>query len=166
LTEEIHVKAWEGNRVMSGDIMATIHKLSGDQTEGTFAVAEHHLEPGYLAAPMHVHAKEHEASYILEGEFTFIIGDDEIHAGPGDFVFKPKGIPHTFWNSGDKKALLLEIFSPAGFEKYFDELEPLLETENVDFVAVGELAEKYGLELRFESMPELSQKYGVKVPGT
>lgn len=166
MTEELHVKAREGSRVMSGDIMATIHKLSGDQTGGTFAVAEHHLEPGYLAAPMHVHANEHEASYVLEGEFTFIVGEQEIHARPGDFVFKPKDVPHTFWNSGEKRALLLEIFSPAGLEKYFDELEPLLEAENVDMVAVHELAQKYGLELRFESMPELSQKYGVKVPGT
>ena len=54
-----------------------------------------------------------------------LLGDDVLEAGPGDLVFKPRDQWHTFWNAGDEPCRILEIISPAGFEKYFDELVDL-----------------------------------------
>ena len=78
-----------------------------------------------LAAPLHRHAREDEYSYVLEGSMGALLGDEELVAGPGDLVFKPRNQWHTFWNAGDAPARILEIISPAGFEKYFDELVEL-----------------------------------------
>ena len=71
-----------------------------------------------LAAPLHRHAREDEYSYILEGSMGALLGDEDLVAGPGDLVFKPRNQWHTFWNAGDEPARILEIISPAGFEKY------------------------------------------------
>jgi hypothetical protein len=51
-----------------------------------------------------------------------LLGDDVVEAGPGDLVFKPRNQWHTFWNAGDEPCRILEIISPAGFERYFQEL--------------------------------------------
>jgi quercetin dioxygenase-like cupin family protein len=91
-----------------------------------FSLVEHPIAPRTLAAPMHVHEHEDEYSYVLEGEVGVQIGDEVHYALPGDLVIKPRGIPHAFWNRSDEPARLLEIISPAGFERYFAELAPLL----------------------------------------
>lgn len=105
---------------------AAFHKVQSALTEGRFAIVEHPIAPGVLAAPMHAHSREDEFSILLEGQIGFRIGEEEAVAGPGTVVVKPRGILHTFWNGGDQPARLLEIISPAGFEAYFDELVPIL----------------------------------------
>jgi Cupin domain len=62
---------------------------------------------------------------VLEGRMGALLGDDVVEAGPGDLVYKPRGQWHTFWNAGDEPARILEIISPAGFERFFAELAPL-----------------------------------------
>jgi quercetin dioxygenase-like cupin family protein len=62
----------------------------------------------------------------LEGEIGARVGDEVVQAATGSYVFKPRGLPHTFWNATTKPARLLELISPAGFEKYFDDLADLL----------------------------------------
>jgi mannose-6-phosphate isomerase-like protein (cupin superfamily) len=91
-----------------------------------FSLVEHPIAPRTLAGPSHVHQHEDEYSYVLEGEVGFEIGDDVFTAGPGQLVAKPRGIWHAFWNAGDGPARVLEVIAPAGFEKYFAELAPLL----------------------------------------
>jgi mannose-6-phosphate isomerase-like protein (cupin superfamily) len=95
-------------------------------TGGTFALVEHPTEPRVLAAPMHTHRHEDEYTYVLEGEIGVQVGEEVRVARPGDLVFKPRGVPHAFWNAGDASAWALEIISPAGFEQYFAEIAPLL----------------------------------------
>ena len=81
-------------------------------------------------------------------------------------VFKPKGIPHTFWNQGSAPARILEIISPAGFEKYFEELAELLAPGGLpDIPRLMILAQKYDLELDMSRVMELSQKYHVSLGG-
>jgi quercetin dioxygenase-like cupin family protein len=96
--------------------------IGGAETGETFALVEHPIEPRILAAPMHTHRHEDEYTYVLEGE----VGDEVRIARPGDLVFKPRNVPHAFWNAGDVMARVLEIISPAGFERYFAEIAPLL----------------------------------------
>jgi oxalate decarboxylase/phosphoglucose isomerase-like protein (cupin superfamily) len=89
-----------------------------------------------------------------------LLGDEVLEAGPGDLVFKPRKQWHTFWNAGDEPCRILEIISPAGFENYFREVAAAW--GNVDRFA--EINQKYSLEMRFDSVPELCRRFGVTFP--
>jgi mannose-6-phosphate isomerase-like protein (cupin superfamily) len=92
-----------------------IIKATGKETGGHYTLVEV-LEPEG-EAPLHVHHREDEGFWVLEGELTFQIGDKMIEAGPGSFLFGPKDVPHTFTvHSGP--ARLLFLLSPAGFEEF------------------------------------------------
>src|SRR6185312_5736553 len=109
------------------------------QTDGHFALVEHPLGPRALGSPLHTHLNEDEYSYILEGQVGVQIGEQELLAVPGDLVFKPRQVPHAFWNAGDTPARLLEIVSPAGFERYFAEATAAFAADgSPDFVKLEE----------------------------
>ena len=155
----------QGNAVHMGGLGVVFKLLSAD-TGGRFAVVEHPLAPGTLGGPPHVHHWEDEASYVLEGEMTALVGDQLIHAPAGTLVFKPKGVRHTFWNQGPAPARILEIISPAGFETYFEELAEIVSPGGPpDIARLIALAQKYELELDMSAVPELSQKYHVTLGG-
>ena len=115
----------EGETVRMGGLGVRF-MVGGEETGGTFALVEHPISPRALAAPMHSHRHEDEYTYVLEGEIGVQVGDEVRVARPGDLVFKPRGVPHAFWNAGDTPARALEIISPAGFERYFAEIAQLL----------------------------------------
>jgi mannose-6-phosphate isomerase-like protein (cupin superfamily) len=147
--------------------LGVVFKLLAADTGGTFALVEHPIEPGTLAAPPHRHQDEDEASYVLEGEVTVEIGKQIIYASPGTLVFKPRGIFHTFWNQGAARARILEIISPAGFEKYFEEVAALAALGvPPDDSRRRELAEKYHVEFDRSRVMEIAQKYNLALPST
>jgi quercetin dioxygenase-like cupin family protein len=155
----------EGERVQFGGLGVRF-MIEGAQSGGTFALVEHPIEPRTLAAPMHTHRYEDEYTYVLEGEIGVQIGEEVRIAQPGDLVFKPRGVPHAFWNAGDTPARALEIISPAGFERYFAELAPLFPPANqgpLDQEAIGAVREKYGLEMDMSSIPVLAESHGLLV---
>jgi mannose-6-phosphate isomerase-like protein (cupin superfamily) len=136
--------------------------VCGVRTDNHFALVEHPLAPRALGAPMHTHVLEDEYSYILEGEIGVQIGDEELVAGPGTLVFKPRAVPHTFWNTGDTPARLLEIISPASFEDYFKEAAAVFAADGPpDLARLGAIAARYQLSLDLESIPRLVQKHGL-----
>ena len=140
--------------------------IGGGETQGNFALVEHPIGSRALAAPMHTHRHEDEYTYVLEGEIGVQVGEEVLLARPGDLVFKPRGVPHAFWNADDKPARVLEIISPAGFERYFAELAPLFPPANdgpLDFEAVDAVREKYGLEMDMGSIPVLAERHGLLV---
>ena len=140
--------------------------IGGEETRGNFALVEYLIGARALAAPMHTHEREEEYTYVLEGEVGVQIGEDVLVAGPGDLVFKPRGVPHAFWNASDEPARALEIISPAGFEDYFAELAPLFPPAKegpLDEEAVGAVREKYGLEMDMGSIPVLAERYGLAI---
>ena len=77
-----------------------------------------------------------------------LLGDEVVEAGPGDLVFKPRNQWHTFWNAGDEPCRILEIISPAGFERFFAELDALGGALQADPEELAALNERYGLEMR------------------
>jgi hypothetical protein len=113
---------------------------------------------------MHVHEHEDEYSYVLEGEVGVQVGDEVVIASPGDFVFKPRGVWHAFWNAGDETARVLEIISPGGFEQYFVELEPLV-AGAPDIEGIMALQERYGMRMDPDSIGRLAAEHGLAVPG-
>jgi mannose-6-phosphate isomerase-like protein (cupin superfamily) len=136
--------------------------LRGEDTGGRFALVEHTIGPRALAAPMHVHEREDEYSYVLAGRIGVQIGDDVLEAGPGELVLKPRGIAHAFWNPGDEEARVLEIVSPAGFEQYFADLAPALAVDGEpDFPALAAIQARYGLAMDRESIGPLIAEHGL-----
>ena len=137
--------------------------IDGETTGGAFSLVEHPLPPRALGAPVHMHRNEDEYSYVLEGRIGVQLGDEVLVAGPGDLVFKPRGIPHAFWNAGDEPARLLEVISPAGFENYFREVAPLLAAPEQNEAAIGEVVAKYDLDLDMSTIPELAARHGLRL---
>lgn len=137
--------------------------IDGDATGGAFSLVEHPLPPRALGAPVHTHRNEDEYSYVLEGRVGVQLGGDVIEAGPGDLVFKPRGVAHAFWNAGDEPARLLEIISPAGFENYFRELAPLLAATDRDDAAIGDVVSRYELDIDFDSIPTLAERHDLRL---
>jgi mannose-6-phosphate isomerase-like protein (cupin superfamily) len=136
--------------------------IGGDESGGGFSLVEHPMPPRRLAAPLHRHSREDEYSFVVEGRVGALLGDDVVYGEPGDLIFKPRGQWHTFWNAGDSPARILEIISPAGFERFFEELsEQPVDAGPPEPAVLGALAERYGLELDFESVPGLIAEYGV-----
>src|SRR5437868_9260892 len=124
--------------------------IDGDQTGGAYAVAEDRSSPGF-GPPPHVHTHEDEAFYVIEGEYLFGSDEGEVRAGPGTFVHAPKGHLHWWRNVGDGPGRHLEIFTPAGLEKFFQEIGQPLEDPQApppgppDPRPLLEAAPRYGL---------------------
>lgn len=162
--ERVVIAPDEGDVILSGGI-GFVGKLYGEQNGGAFAIGEHPLEPGVLAAPPHTHANEDEISYVLEGEIGVMIGEEVYRAPAGSYVLKPRGVPHAFWNPGPEPARIVEIFSPAGFEGYFGELAEILSAGGPpDVPRLEGLASRYGLTFHWEGMDEIMEKYNVGLP--
>jgi mannose-6-phosphate isomerase-like protein (cupin superfamily) len=137
----------------------------GDETGERFSLVEHPMGPRALAAPVHRHLREDEYSYVVKGRMGALLGDDVVYAEAGDLVYKPRNQWHTFWNAGDEPAYILEIISPAGFERFFEELVDMGGVANADPDTLVELAERYGHEFQLDSVPELVERFGVVFPG-
>jgi len=140
--------------------------IRSDQTDGRFALVEHTIAPRSLGAPTHTHEREDEYSFVIEGRMGAMLGDEVIDAGPGEFVEKPRGIPHAFWNATDEPTRLLEVISPGGFEQYFAEMAPLLNAGGEpDVAAIVAVQQRYALSMDRDSIAELGERFGLKPPG-
>ncbi len=139
--------------------------IDGAEAGERFSLVEHPMPPRALAAPLHRHSREDEYSWVIEGRVGALLGDDVLVGGPGDLIFKPRNQWHTFWNAGDEPARILEIISPAGFEGFFAELVDLGGVTNTDPETLGALCDRYGLEMRPDSVPELVERFELKFPG-
>jgi mannose-6-phosphate isomerase-like protein (cupin superfamily) len=128
-----------------------------------FSFVEHPMSPRALAAPLHLHTREDEYSFVLQGRMGALLGDEIVEAGPGDLVFKPRNQWHTFWNAGDEPCRILEIISPAGFEHFFRELDALGGAITADPEELAKLNERYGLTMQPESVPELLERFGLRL---
>lgn len=135
--------------------------VGGAESGGGFALVEHPMEPHALAAPMHRHSREDEYSFVLEGRVGADLGGEIVYGETGDLIFKPRGQWHTFWNAGEGPARILEIISPAGFEKFFDTMTDLAGRGELNPARMAALASEYGAEIDFDSVPRLVATYGL-----
>jgi quercetin dioxygenase-like cupin family protein len=84
------------------------------------------LDPPGTFVPLHVHPKQDEFIYMLEGTFDLQLGQDKVKARPGDLVRMPRGIPHAYYNNTDRPTRALFWVSPAGkLKELFDQLHDL-----------------------------------------
>lgn len=139
-------------------------KLWGDDTNGSVSVVEHPFPVGALVPP-HLHTREDEYSIVTQGEIGFRSGDREVVLGAGGYITKPRGELHAMWNAGDVPARMIEIISPAGFEKFFQELSDRLAAGAPSDGELPALAERYGLQFgQPDWLPELITRYGLTPP--
>ncbi len=109
----------EGRAVWFLDTLVTV-KVDAAHTAGAYAVVEFLLPPSFNPPP-HIHHRDDEAFYILEGELSGFCGEQTWRGGPGGFVFLPRGLPHTFRVEGDAPARLLTVGNGSGFERFVAE---------------------------------------------
>jgi quercetin dioxygenase-like cupin family protein len=139
--------------------------IDGEEAGGGFSLVEHPMSARALAAPLHRHNREDEYSYVLEGRVGALLGDEALVGSPGDLIFKPRNQWHTFWNAGDEPARILEIISPAGFERFFEELVDLGGVTQTEPQILAQLCARYELEMDPESVPGLVERFGLVFPG-
>jgi quercetin dioxygenase-like cupin family protein len=156
------VKQGEGLSAPIGSLGA-IHKIPGAVTQGRLAIVEHSLPPRHLASPMHRHSREDELSIVLSGQLGAKLGDDVVVAGAGSYVLKPRGQWHTYWNAGDVDLTFVELLVPAGVEGYFERLSRLFaEGCAPGAEQIQALADEYGLQFDFNSVPALCEQFGLR----
>jgi quercetin dioxygenase-like cupin family protein len=151
-TQPIALATGEGEAFWFFGGLVTL-KATGATTGGTVAVTEQ-LSPRGSGSPLHVHTREDEWFFVLEGELTFWVDGKTIVAGPGGFVYGPRDIPHTFMVTSDEARFLL-VAEPAGFDDFVrtvgqpaERLEiPPPATEPPDVEALTQVAASFGIQI-------------------
>jgi quercetin dioxygenase-like cupin family protein len=116
------------------------YKAGKEETGGAYALIEHAVEGD--GPPPHIHTAEEEAFYVLEGELNVLVENRTVTATTGAFVLVPRGTVHTYSKTGTGSARILVMISPAGFEKFFEEI-----AGPPDLEKIKALAPKYNLEI-------------------
>jgi mannose-6-phosphate isomerase-like protein (cupin superfamily) len=154
MTQAVIRNPGEGRTVaLVGDVYCFL--ATGEDTDGKYTLIEALVSPGG-GPPPHVHSREEEGFYILEGEITFTINGERVVATAGMFANMPVGTPHSFKNESNKPAKMLVSVAPAGLEKMFFEVGvPLAEGATTalpptreDIEKLLAIAPKYGIEIR------------------
>jgi quercetin dioxygenase-like cupin family protein len=146
-------KPTEGRTIaVVGDVYRFL--ATGDNTHGTYAMWEAIVPPGG-GPPPHVHSREEEGFYILEGDITLQGGDERIVATAGMFVNMPIGMPHSFKNESSKAAKMLIMVAPAGLENMFFEIGAPL--------ADGSTSALPPTQEEIEKLLKTAPKYGIEI---
>jgi mannose-6-phosphate isomerase-like protein (cupin superfamily) len=127
----------------------TLLRATADTTNGAFGLIEHPMMPPGFGSPYHVHRREDESFYVLQGRVAFVCDGKWLTAEPGDFVFGPKNIPHGFKVTGTTPAQMLVLVSPGGFERFIKDLSEPAGTppSPPDIAKLEAVAANYGIEI-------------------
>jgi mannose-6-phosphate isomerase-like protein (cupin superfamily) len=127
-------------------------KATAQQTGGGFGLVESIVAPGF-SPPLHVHHREDESFWVLEGEATMRCGDRTFPVGPGSFIFLPHDVPHTFVVESPTPARWLTLLTPGGGEGFFVQAGRPAEGEGLppagppDMARLKALSEQFGVEI-------------------
>jgi mannose-6-phosphate isomerase-like protein (cupin superfamily) len=121
--------------------------LRGEQTGGLFSLTESLMQPGTQQAPLHVHSREDETFYVIEGRITAIVGDQTRDLGPGESVWLPRGVPHRIHTTGEEPVRVLMLLTPAGLERFFDEIDAMNAEGKLSPGVLAATASRYGVTI-------------------
>lgn len=130
-------------RVFGGDLVTV--KITGEQTGGALTAVEIVVPPGG-GPPPHVHRRESETFYVVEGRLSFTVAGESIEAGPGATLHAPKDVPHFFRNLGSEPARMFAVAQPAGFERFITAFAAIDPDAPPDFAAMAAVGAEYGIE--------------------
>ena len=145
------IPAGHGERVWFTNNLMVL-KATAESTGGAYGLVEA-LAPAGSGPPLHVHHREDESFWILEGELTVRCGEQLFAAGPGSYTFLPRGVAHTFAVEGDLPARILSMCSPGGLEQYFvaagrpAESAELPPAAPVDAALLARVGQDFGVEI-------------------
>jgi mannose-6-phosphate isomerase-like protein (cupin superfamily) len=151
-----HIPPDEGKSLWFGGELYTT-KAGSDDTSGTFTLVEAVTPPGGGPLP-HIHHREDKTFYVLEGDLEFMVEDDILKVSAGSWLVVPRGTLHTYKNTGTQPARYLGVLTPAGIERFFEEVSvpamdrtspPPFDQEDLDRLLA--VAPNYGLEIRLPS---------------
>lgn len=133
-----------------------------DATPSGAAILTLEVPARSVGAPPHVHAREDEQFYVLEGQVEFLERERTVRAGAGTLVVLPRGHLHGFWNPADRPARLLLIVTPGKFASFFDQVVATLRAEHADEpeavgAIIARVAEDYGVTVHPEKLPEAAR---------
>ena len=131
------------------------------QTQGQLAIVQHVVPPHGLGAPLHTHSATTEVHICVAGRIGARVGGTDRVLDVGELSVAPIGIPHTFWNPTDEPARILEVITPPGFEKYFDDLRKGFGPDGFDFEVVGAAMAAHDIEADMASIPALLGEHGL-----
>jgi len=154
MTHEPIVRGTDEGRTISvvGDVYRFL--ATGDETDGKYALWEAIVPPGG-GPPPHIHSREEEGFYVLEGEITVRLGDEQFVIRAGMFANMPVGSLHSFKNESDRLAKMLISVAPAGLEQMFFEVgQPL---------AVGATSAPPPSAAEIEKLLAVAPRYGVEI---
>jgi len=149
----IHLEPGKGDAFsVVGDVYRNL--ALGRQTGGVYTLHEIRVSPNN-GPPPHIHSREDESFFVLEGEVDFQIGDEKITAQPGTFIQGPRGIAHSFKNNTQLPARMLVFITPSGFENFVNEFaqpvasfdSPAIPASKDEIDKLLAAAPKYGLQI-------------------
>ena len=138
----VQSKAGPQHQVL-GDLVTV--KIHGRDTGGVYSQIESTCGPK-VGPPPHIHHREDETFFVIEGEFEFICGGERTTGGPGTVARLPRGVSHRFANIGDTPGRVLVTITPAGFEDFFAEVGALPPEQQMEMPNLSAVASRYGLE--------------------
>lgn len=140
----------EGRQIDLGNFKMVV-KAGGDETGSAYSLLEA-AEPAGFGPPMHIHHDTNEAFYVLAGEYTVVLEDQEIRCLAGSFIYVPAGMRHGF-RVGSVPSRKLNLYTPAAMVGYFDELAGAIAAGAADDARLDEIAHRHGMEV-VGSVPE------------
>ena len=150
-----HIPPGEGARSMwvIGELLT--YKVPSYRTGGAYALFEVATHPG-AGPPPHIHHREDESFYVLEGEYEFLIGGETLRVGAGSLLYVPKGTLHAHEYVGEGVGRMLVTQTPGGLYEHFfeevgkpaeDEGRPLVFEDHPDMKSIVEIAAEHGIEI-------------------
>ncbi len=136
MTRPLAIGPGEGTTVQGPAGGPLTFKVRGEDTGGSLTALENVIAPGD-GPPLHSHANEDEAWYVISGMLRFALDTEIAEAGEGSFVFVPRGTPHCFRNVGENPARILVLFTPSGMETFFDRFAAMPAFHPAAFGSIG-----------------------------
>jgi quercetin dioxygenase-like cupin family protein len=133
-------------------------RVRSEQTNGVISVIEETLVPKAFIPP-HSHRNDVWV-YVLSGEIGVLVGGEIAEVRSGDWALKPRDVQHAMWNAAADSARIIEVLTPGGSERWFEEMATALIEDQAGF---DRLSERYGIEFFRDSpwIDELCRRYGV-----
>jgi quercetin dioxygenase-like cupin family protein len=131
-------------------------KVRSEHTNGVIAIIEETVPPRRLISP-HTHRNDVWV-YVLSGEVGILVGDQTDVAGPGSWALKPRNVVHAMWNAGRMPARVIEVLTPGGSERWFEEIASLAAGDRAGFEAA---CRRHGINFLVDSpwTSELKRRY-------
>jgi quercetin dioxygenase-like cupin family protein len=155
------VQAADARRIALYDVKFR-YGIGAGESDGTLSMLEVTIPPRTLIKP-HAHGREDEFTLVLEGTVGAALGDETVErVEAGSWLVKPRSIRHAMWNVGETPARILEVVTPGGLERYFEEIAPVLMQHGPEWTKrYNELADEFGLTILDEWSKELQARYGI-----